>query len=72
MPDTPQVNRAAPGAPESGRLPASLSSVAARMLVVLLSLGALSLWLLDPPFLKNLRLAQFDQFQRWHPRPAST
>ena len=42
------------------------------MLVMLLSLGALSLWLLDPVPLQSLRMAQFDQFQRWHPRPINT
>lgn len=37
-------------------------------LVVALALAALALWLADPIPMQNLRLAQFDQFQRWHPR----
>jgi adenylate cyclase len=37
--------------------------------VFALSLGALALQLLDPIPVQNLRLAQFDQFQRWQPRP---
>jgi adenylate cyclase len=62
--------RARPALPVSARVRALWSATAARLLVVVLaSLGALSLWLLDPPPLKSLRLAQFDQFQRWHPRP---
>ena len=55
--------------PASARALAKLSGAATHLLVLLLSLGALALWLLDPMPLKSLRLAQFDQFQRWHPRP---
>lgn len=59
-----------PGAePAPTRPQSAFYSSAARLLVVLASLCALSLWLLDPLPLQSLRLAQFDQFQRWHPRP---
>ncbi|QTN30709.1 adenylate/guanylate cyclase domain-containing protein [Rhodoferax sp. AJA081-3] len=37
--------------------------------VVVLVLAALALYLADPIAVQNLRLAQFDQLQRWHPRP---
>jgi adenylate cyclase len=33
--------------------------------------GLLALWLLDPIVVQRLRLAQFDQFQRWAPRVAA-
>ena len=45
-----------------------LTQATAITLVLLVSLGALALWLLDPPPMQSLRLAQFDQFQRWQPR----
>lgn len=32
--------------------------------------AALALWVTDPIVLSNLRVAQFDQFQRWQPRQA--
>ena len=69
MLDMPPQTSAQPGSPASTRMRAALPNMAARLLVVLASLGALSLWLLDPLPLQSLRLAQFDQFQRWHPRP---
>lgn len=69
MPAMPANTRDVPVAPATGRLRAVLSGVAARLLVVVLALAAFGLWLLDPPPVKSLRLAQFDQFQRWHPRP---
>jgi adenylate cyclase len=51
------------------KLPGVLSRLWALALVVLTSMALLALWLLDPIPLQNLRLMQFDQFQRWHPRP---
>lgn len=33
------------------------------------ALCAFVMWLADPIPVQGLRLAQFDQFQRWHPRP---
>ena len=44
------------------------SKLHATALVILLTLGAFSLWLADPVLLQALRLEQFDQFQRWHRR----
>ncbi len=44
------------------------SSAAARGWVLLLVAAAFALWLANPIAVQNLRLAQFDQFQRWHPR----
>lgn len=49
-------------------LPGALSNAAAVALVVFIAFGSLALWLADPMPLKSVRLAQFDQFQRWHPR----
>lgn len=46
-----------------------LARLAAGALVLLAVAGALLLWLVDPLPMQSLRLAQFDQFQRWHPRP---
>jgi len=51
------------------RLPGVLSNVAAVTLVLVIALSGLALWFTDPIPVQNLRLAQFDQFQRWHPRP---
>lgn len=34
-----------------------------------MALAALALYLADPIAVQSLRLAQFDQLQRWHPRP---
>jgi adenylate cyclase len=45
--------------------------VAAVVLVLSAVFAALALWLLDPVLMRNLRLAQFDQFQRWQPRAAT-
>jgi len=50
-------------------LPGALSRAWAVCMVLLLILGSLALQLLDPIAIQSLRLAQFDQFQRWHPRP---
>ncbi len=50
-------------------LPGALSSIAALALMLSVALTALTLWLIDPIPLQSLRLAQFDQFQRWFPRP---
>ena len=46
-----------------------LARLAAGALVLLTVSGALLLWLVEPLPMQSLRLAQFDQFQRWHPRP---
>ena len=46
----------------------TLSNAIALSLVLFVGVGALTLWLIDPIPLQSLRLAQFDQFQRWHPR----
>ena len=51
------------------KLPGALSNLSAVALIFLVTLGALTLWLFDPIPLQNIRLAQFDQFQRWHLRP---
>ena len=37
--------------------------------MVALTAAALALYLADPIAVQSLRLAQFDQFQRWQPRP---
>ncbi|MDD5333286.1 MAG: adenylate/guanylate cyclase domain-containing protein [Rhodoferax sp.] len=46
-----------------------LTRLAARLLVLCSAGAAFALWLLDPVPMQSLRLAQFDQFQRWQPRP---
>ena len=56
-------------APLASKLPGALSRAASLVLVLLMSLAALALWVLDPVPVQSLRLAQFDQFQRWHPLP---
>ncbi len=43
------------------------TGVAALALTLCVIGGALVLWLQDPTVVQGLRLAQFDQFQRWHP-----
>ena len=57
----------------SGNSSGQSFGVAQRVVAVILVLGAvlgaLTLWLLEPVPMQSLRLAQFDQFQRWHPRP---
>ena len=53
----------------SSRLPGVLSNVAAVTLVLVIALSGVALWLADPIPVQTVRLAQFDQFQRWHPRP---
>ena len=50
-------------------LPGALSKFWALCTVVALTLAALGLYLADPTGIQSLRLAQFDQFQRWQPRP---
>ena len=52
----------------SRTLPAALSRIGALCLVLALTVGALAIYLVDPMAVQGLRLAQFDQFQRWHPR----
>ncbi len=47
----------------------SLIRLATVGLVLCAALGAGALWLWEPLLLQSLRLAQFDQFQRWQPRP---
>ncbi len=51
------------------KLPGVLSNPQALALLLVVTLSASALWLADPIPLQNLRLTQFDQFQRWHPRP---
>jgi adenylate cyclase len=51
------------------RLPGVMSHAWGLALVFSVCLGAWALWLLDPIAMQSLRLAQFDQFQRWHMRP---
>ncbi len=50
-------------------LPGAMSRMGALTAVYVLVLGIFILWLVEPVALRSLRLAQFDQFQRWHPRP---
>lgn len=50
------------------KLPGALSNIPALCGVLALTLAALLVWLTDPIAIQSLRLAQFDQFQRWHPR----
>jgi len=51
------------------RLPGVMSHAWGLVLITGVVVGAMALWLLDPIALQSLRLAQFDQFQRWHLRP---
>ncbi|MFZ9298192.1 MAG: CHASE2 domain-containing protein [Hylemonella sp.] len=51
------------------KLPGALSNLKALGLILLVTLGTLAVWVLEPIPLQNLRLSQFDQFQRWHLRP---
>lgn len=51
------------------RLPGALSNLWALCGVLALTLVALAISLADPIPIQSLRLAQFDQFQRWHLRP---
>jgi adenylate cyclase len=39
------------------------------LLVLCAAVGSLVLWWVDPVLMQGIRLAQFDQMQRWHPRP---
>jgi adenylate cyclase len=50
------------------KTPGALSNRVTLGLALLITAGALLLWLLDPIPMRSLRLAQFDQFQRWYPR----
>jgi adenylate cyclase len=50
------------------KLPGAMANSSAVALVFLIALGALALRIVDPIPLQSLRLAQFDQFQRLHPR----
>ncbi|MEI6732667.1 MAG: adenylate/guanylate cyclase domain-containing protein [Comamonadaceae bacterium] len=45
------------------------TQISALLLVLCAAIGSLVLWLVDPVLMQGLRLAQFDQMQRWHPRP---
>ena len=45
------------------------TQVSALLLVLCAVVGSLVLWELDPVLMQGIRLAQFDQMQRWHPRP---
>ena len=53
------------------KLPGALSKLWALCGVWALTLIALAICLADPISIQGLRLAQFDQFQRWAPRPYS-
>lgn len=53
---------------ERKKLPGVLSKPWASVLLLVTMLGGLVLSFLDPLVLQGLRLAQFDQFQRWAPR----
>mgnify|MGYP000846086710 FL=1 len=55
--------------PSTKSLPGVTRSLWGMLLVTLATLAVLALWLVEPLVVQNLRLAQFDQFQRWHPRP---
>ena len=50
------------------QLPGALRHAGALALVLGLVLASMALWLAEPIAMQNLRLAQFDQYQRWHPR----
>lgn len=45
-----------------------MTRLAALLLVLCTAGAAFALWLFDPVPMQSLRLAQFDQFQRWQPR----
>ena len=45
------------------------TQISALLLVLCAVVGSLVLWELDPVLMQGIRLAQFDQMQRWHPRP---
>jgi adenylate cyclase len=49
-----------------------LTRATAIALVLLVVLAASTLWLADPLAMRNMRLAQFDQFQRWQPPQGKT
>lgn len=57
-----------PDQPTNSRLVGAMAHAWGLALVLAVAMGALVLWLLDPIALQSLRLAQFDQFQRWHLR----
>ena len=45
------------------------TQISALLLVLCAAVGSIVLWWVDPVLMKSIRLAQFDQMQRWHPRP---
>ena len=45
------------------------TQISALLLVLGAVIGSLVLWQFDPVMMQGIRLAQFDQMQRWHPRP---
>ena len=45
------------------------TQISALLLVLCAVIGSLVLWQFDPVMMQGIRLAQFDQMQRWHPRP---
>jgi adenylate cyclase len=57
------------GRRQGGTAPGRVSGALSIAFVLCLALGAAATWLADPVPLQSLRLTQFDQFQRWHPRP---
>ena len=50
-------------------MPGALSSLPAVASILALAQMSAALWIADPIALRHLRLAQFDQLQRWFPRP---
>ena len=53
----------------TGRLPPAVDTLWKLVCVVAVTVGALALWMAEPLVVDQLRLAQFDQFARWQPRP---
>ncbi|WP_210542548.1 CHASE2 domain-containing protein [Rhodoferax sp. PAMC 29310] len=49
----------------------AFTQTSSRLLLLAVLLATLALWVLDPIVLSKLRLAQFDQFQRWQPTQAA-
>ena len=45
------------------------TQISALLLVLCAAVGSLVLWRVDPVLMQRIRVAQFDQMQRWHPRP---
>ena len=54
--------------PAKRKWPGVLNNAKAFAFVLLITAGTFLVWLTDPLVLQGMRLAQFDQFQRWHLR----